>query len=723
MKNKVFWTKTLEWLKKNQFPLIYFVLAIVIEMTAVFAVEGNVFMSRPMLMLGLFIFFVGGLLLIPDDRIRLAVGGVLLAAQTVVDLIFAALYDMTGQYFEFSLLNLRNDAVAALEKIPVNPLVFYMGLFCCVAFIIYGLRLIKGREKKKEKFQRKPFFFYLGTTLAGIATLTISFLTYYPTNTNKYEEMLTGKSTSVYASYGMIGNLFGEIGVTLRGDKSRMSNEQIESFIYDEKTKSQPTDFFGAAKGKNVVVLLSESFEWYAFMRSEQFYESPNQLDFTEAQLAQLYPNLTRFYNESVVATNFHSREKTDASETLSILGCYPTEKYITYDYYDVEMPQTLPNVLKLLDKSEKGLQARSFHNGEKKFYNREVTHKTFGFESITDRYDMAKKANALYEAQKEELEASGKHEEAAALRPIFYDYREKTEEMNLDSEMIEICKDEMFPTDKRFCTYITSITMHGAYYDRDNLRWAREEVEKVLGANMPPTSDKEARILLYYMITAKEFDKAIGCIYADLEKKNILDDTMILLFGDHNAYYNELSNYVKDIDGYKTDRQFTDMYRVPLMIRDSQLTETVQNKWKTRFINKFTCTSDILPTLLDLLGIRYYTNIYYGHSIFDYNTVLDEEGFPVRDENGVVVRTPVESVLYSRSYDIFVFEGIVGRSVITHLYKDDTLSESRIKTYEKEAEKLVNKIKHCDYIFKQDYFATKATREKYQDLMVSLNP
>lgn len=772
MKHKTFWKNILIWIKDYQLPFIYFLLATAIEMTAVFTVEGNAFMTRPMLMFGLLLFFVGVMLAVPKDGIRVAIGGTLLVVQIFVDLVFAALYDMTGQYFEFSLLNLRNDAVAALEKIPVNFLVFYMGLFCCIAFIAYGLRLIavakakakktaetateekvesaqskecgceeqsaaqsvtesEGAKQPKTKLktkikakatrvkgalsQRKSFLTYLGVAAAGVATLVISFVSYFPQNTDKYEEMVYGKSTSVYASYGMLGNLVGEIGLAIRGDKSTMTNQQIENFIYNENKKSQPTFIHNAGymgKGKNVVVILSESFEWYSFMNSQAYYEVPNALKFTDEQLAQLYPNLTRFYNESVVATNFHAREKTDAAETISILGSYPTEKYISYDYCDNSMPQTLPNVLKTLDTN---IQTRSFHNGYKDFYNRITTHESFGFESLTDMNDMEKTADELYKAEKAALEEMGaSKEEIDALKPIFTDYWDKYDEMNLDSEMFNLCRDEMFPKDKRFYTYITTISMHGAYYERRNLAAERAEVEKVLGVNLPNTSDTQANILLHYMVTAKEFDDAIGVMYDDLESKGILDDTIILMFGDHNAYYNELSNYVKDIDGYDTERKFTDMYKVPLMVRADGLVEVLENKKMGRFIDKFTCTADIVPTLFDLLGITYFTNMYYGHSIFDY-TVTDNGA-----EYGNTY-TPVESVLYSRSYDIFAFDGIVGRSVKTYLYKQESLAQSRIDTYEREAKTLVEKIKYCDYIFKQDYFANQTTRKKFQDKLVSI--
>ena len=35
---------------------------------------------------------------------------------------------------------------------------------------------------------------------------------------------------------------------------------------------------------------------------------------------------------------------------------------------------------------------------------------------------------------------------------------------------MIQVCADKMFPTDQRFYTHITTITMHGQYSHRKNL-------------------------------------------------------------------------------------------------------------------------------------------------------------------------------------------------------------------------------------------------------------
>jgi phosphoglycerol transferase MdoB-like AlkP superfamily enzyme len=493
--------------------------------------------------------------------------------------------------------------------------------------------------------------------------------------------MVKGSADSVYASYGMVGNLLNELGNVIRGDGVSPSDEEIESFIYQEGSVSEKSKYFGNSKDKNVVVVLSESLEWYAFRKNEEMY--PNALDFTEEELALLYPNLTKFYEDSVVMTNFHSKEKTDISETLSIVGQYPTGKYVTYDFYANAMPQSLPNILDEIWPSSS--QFRSYHNGDKKFYNRHITHKSFGFDEYTAREDMRKMDGAKGE------------------NPVFTDWKEEVDDYNLDSEMIELCKDEMFPTDKRFFTYITTITMHGVYGDRQTLQDAKEEVEAVLGDRMPDKDakeDEDAYRLFNYMVTAKELDKAVGCMVADLEKKGLLDKTTIMLFGDHEAYYDEMSSKVKDIFDYDTDRNFTDLYNVPLMIRDADLKEKVVESEGDRFVDKFVCTADLMPTLLDLLGIRYFSNLYYGRSAF-----LEKE-----------------SVIYSRSYNFFMTDGIVGRSVEGFLYKRSDITPMEIAAYQEEAKITVEKVRYCDYIFRKNFFAKEKNMTKFLDKMAEIN-
>ncbi len=695
----------------NLLVVAYFICAVLIEMTAVFFVEGTPFLSKPFLALGVLVFICGIVLLVKNQIARTIVCTCLLALQAILDLIFAVVYTMTDQYFDLGMLQLRNDAFGILENLPVDFVTFYTGLFFCITFLVFGLRF--AHRNKRSPGKRKSLFFKVGLMLAGLATLTSSFVVYFPREAeNKYDNMLDGKKDSVYASYGMIGNLLGEVGKSIFQETTPLAGEDINNYVYARA--SQKTDYFGVCKGQNVIVILAESLEWYTFLQGENTYggleeEYPYVLKNSEgepiskADLRFMFPNLTEYYEQSVVMTNFHSREKTDIAETTSILGSYPTGEYVNYEYAENTIPHTLPNILKMEDEN---IQVRSFHNGYKTFYNRDQVHPSFGFEgendafygSPVDMYDMEELSN----------EQGG---------GVFKNYG-FWQERNLDSEMVEVSKDLMFPTDKRFYTYITTITMHGMYYDRENLSKENNDKLKLQLERLEQYKPKDESSpyyeyesnLYYYMTTGLEFDYMLGCMKKDLQAKGLWDNTVIALFGDHNAYYQEMSNYVKGIpnDYNKAkDRKYTDLYNVPFIIRSTVLTEKIKELRGSSIVDKFTCTADIVPTLLDLLGIRYYSNLYYGHSVF----------------------AKEQSVLYSRAYDVFIGDGILRRSVRGDLYTYGGRTESgeysvraTVLDFEDEGCVLVEKIKYCDYIFRQDHFGEIRNLKKFVANMKELN-
>ena len=69
-----FASKVWDWIKENSLIVLYFIFAIGIEMVAVFAVEGDPFMTRPFLSLGLLLFICGILFFCRIHFQRLAAG-------------------------------------------------------------------------------------------------------------------------------------------------------------------------------------------------------------------------------------------------------------------------------------------------------------------------------------------------------------------------------------------------------------------------------------------------------------------------------------------------------------------------------------------------------------------------------------------------------------------------------------------------------------------------
>ena len=658
----------MRFLKTNLTVIMYFIFAMIIEMIAVFSIEKSPFISYPWIGFGLLLIISGVMIGIKSEKAKIITGLIFLIIQSLLCMIVVVLFDMAGQYFDFGMLNLRNDAFGILENIPMNFVMFYTAFFFCTIYVVVNFR--RYRRKEYKLFSKKKRMLFGGiVTVVGISLLAVSLYHLNKTRAGKYENLRYSTDNSVYNAYGITGNLVNEFaGGLIFTDKDNLSDSEVEDFIYSEI--SDASDEYGISKDNNVVVILVESLEWFGFMKNEYL---PNALPLTDEQYAELFPNLTMFYNESIVMTDFHSKEKTDISETMSILGSYPTTGYINYDYYEEEIPETIPNILNQFYGDD--IKISSFHNGKKNFYNRDKAHISYGFSEFCSSEEM-------YKMNEQKMKDENLDKE------IMHDYMSEGER-NLDSEMIELCKDKMFPKDKRFFTYITSITMHGMYYERENLADNKKKLLAMLGKK---SISEEDAILIDYLTTVMDFDKSLGIMMEDLDNKGILDNTTVVLFGDHNCYYQWLSNYVKDIYDYDTSMNYSDLYRVPFMIYDKKVGH--------RVIDKYTCTSDIAPTIMDLLGIRYFSNLYYGHSVF----------------------SKEESVIYSRAYNFFVDDGIVAKSLSRPLYRAADVTDKDWDDFVERGDFLIEKLEYCDQIFTNKFFSRKDNKEKFIAKMKEIN-
>lgn len=119
------------------------------------------------------------------------------------------------------------------------------------------------------------------------------------------------------------------------------------------------------------------------------------------------------------------------------------------------------------------------------------------------------------------------------------------------------------------------------------------------------------------------------------LEEEGLLDNTVVIIYGDHDARlprsdYNRLYNYDKETDSIldKTDPNYKeyDSYqyelgrKVPLIIWTKDMKGTDLNKEYTNVMSMY----DVEPTLGNMFG--YYNEYALGHDIFD-----------IKDQNIVV--------------------------------------------------------------------------------------
>ena len=662
------------FIKKNYIVITYVLVSIFLEIMGLVALGYTPFIFKPWFDLTLLGITTSILVLINSNKARYYTSTLFLLAQGVINLVMIVIFDMTGTVFDYGMFNLRNDAMGILEAIPINFLYLFVFVFAVVSYFIFvkrGLKYVKTSQRNKKG--------WIIRSVSIVVMLALNVTVMIGTNKDAYNSDYTKKlymnAQGKYQEYGITGNFINELYKFAFYDDVKLGSvKELEEFMY--KDVSTPTKYFGVSEGNNIVTILVESLEWYSFIKDVEAY--PNSLTkyLSQDEINGLYPNLTRFVNEGVVMDNNYAREKTDISENDSILGSYPTNAYINYDFYKNEMPFSSVNVLRKLDED---MIANSFHNGTKTFYNRTVAHRSLGFDKFHPDVELLK----------------FKDENGNQIMTDWFSEGVR----NLDSEMIEAAKDVMFVENQRFYTYIISITMHGMYYERENLQDHYDKLDDVLEGKNIDRNDANVMTAYYYMGCVMEFDKALGLMFEDLEKKNLLDNTTIMLFGDHNTYYQGLSNYVKDIYSYE-DEDYTNLYRVPMMIYDTKLVDAMESNGDSRIVDKFTTTYDIVPTLFDLMGIKYYTNFYFGHSIFEEQ----------------------ESVLYSRAYNIFLRDDLYLYSMNNILYKGNGISEAEINDFEEEAKKLLTKLSHIDRIFYNDFYNREGKKDTYINNLKEIN-
>ncbi len=721
--------------------ILYIISSILVEIIAACITDGKFYIRDPRYMLTIIAALSAVLLCIKNQKARVILISIFICVHGIINIIFMLLYDMAGQWFDWSMLLLRNDAMGILENVPVNFWYTIGIIFVTAAWLCFGLKYAEYETKNilednKTTTKNIKIVKYSTISIFIVLMLILNVCTGYAINgstkTDPYDELLHSNTESKYQQYGATNNFVNEFYSNVAFYKEdKASVEDIENYLYSSVYSGEESgSIHGISSGNNVITILGETFEWMAFMGYEgtnfpigSNIKLPNGVKLSNEKMRELYGNLYRLYDESYVLTNYHAREKTDISENYSILGNYPIKTYINYSYPNNVKPYTMPNILDLESeyKNNNNYSSQYFHDGYNSFYNRSQSIKGLGFDKQFYSEDMA-------DASTEGIE-----------KGVFTDYGSTTGDRNRDDEMIKACEKLMFPTNKRFYTYITTITTHGLYSrQRDNLKEEYKVLEDALGISIDNATTEEL-VYYTYMAAAMVTNKALGEIFSYLEQNNLLENTTIVLFGDHQGYYEGVSNYVKNISSteqcLEDDIDYMDLYRVPCMIYDQKLVKEVTNNGSNpnqRFNTKFSSSCDIVPTLLDILGINYYEHMYYGHSVFTKKpTIIYSRGYGywldtysyflnINKFNWLNIKKLKEDNFSKTMEEYLDKEGVSYDKKSS--YTDAELKELYIKYIDNVASKLVENIRYIDQMYKKDLYKNSTNYNKYIALMKKIN-
>jgi phosphoglycerol transferase MdoB-like AlkP superfamily enzyme len=340
-----------------------------------------------------------------------------------------------------------------------------------------------------------------------------------------------------------------------------------------------------------------------------------------------LTPNLYALKTEYAFFENYYSPlyyRSTADSEFLVQTSMYP-DKNVTLSmeaYMDNTFPNTLPKLFE-----EAGYNTYSFHNYFDYFYPRGDFHiNTLGYDQFWGSEELGM--------------TSGFDPDA-----VIFDHVWQS-----DLELMQRAVPKFINDDEPF--FVNMLTVSGHFQYSENHEMAKPEyveaVQNYFDNLVEPVEYTDE--IIYYLAVHMEVDQAIGYLIDELEAAGKMDDTVIMIFGDHYAYGIDNEDIWAYEDGYKTDNDEMDIHNVPMMIiSDSTLLSGVQSNYMS--------TIDVMPTVANLFNLNLDYKAVFG------NDALSAERNIVRFADGSFICEDFSYDSLSETYTIIdnsVTEGFI---------------------------------------------------------------
>ena len=448
----------------------------------------------------------------------------------------------------------------------------------------------------------------------------------------------------IVMQFGLYTYQLNDITSTLKAELNPLfgydeSAKEFREYYDTKEDKSTVNKYTNMFEGKNVLVIHAESIQNFVLNTS-----------FNGKEVA---PNLKRLSEEGLYFSNFYSEESvgtsSDTEFTYSSSLLPSTRGTVFMNYFDRDYVTTQ----KLL--KEKGYYVFSMHGNNCSFWNRSVTHKSLGY----DKFYCYKSAYDI-----DETIGLGLSDKSFFRQSVPIIKKIKEENDKFYGLMIMLTNHTPF-------TDIDAVSDYEVNYKYQKYNEETKEYEEVTVPYM------EGTVLGSYFKSVHYADEALGQLFDDLDKEGILDNTVVIIYGDHDnklkkSEYNRFYNYDPKTDTYlkKGDEGYTDVdyyfyelnRKVPLIIWSKD------KKLKTE-VTKVMGMIDVQPTIGNMLGFK---NKYaLGNDIFsiDDNVVVFPSGNWLTDK-----------MYYSQSRG----EGKL-------LNSEETVSIDYIEKYNKYSEKLIS--------------------------------
>ena len=512
--------------------------------------------------------------------------------------IFTAICTINSAYYTFytsfasvSMLSLTQyigevgDAVVE-NVLQIKDLVYILPL---IFFIYYYHRLAK-KDKYKIYSKTTRMKKFKNTIITGAVILFLFIISLSSLEISRFvkqwnrEYIVMRFGIYMYQGNDIIASIQPKISAMFGYDDAKKEfNEYYKDRTDEQDYTNEYTNIF---EGRNVIVIHAESMQDIALNRTFNGEE--------------VTPNLNRLIDEGLFFTNFYSQVSVGTSSDTELTfntSLMPTQNGTAFvSYFDRTYIAT-PSLMK-----EKGYYTFSMHANNADFWNRRAMHESLGYDKFYSK--------ETYDVDDENVIGLGLSD-----KEFFAQSVEKIKKISEEHDkyyglLITLTNHTPFSDTDKYGEF--AVTMKTTITNEDG---TEEEIESPY---------LEGTKLGNYFKSVHYADEALGEFFNEMDEAGLLENTVVVLYGDHDARlprsdFNLMYNYDPATDDVKAEEDPTyveyDSFDYELDRKVPLLIWTKDGAVKGQ-VDYTMGMYDAMPTLGNMLG--FYNKYALGHDIFE---------------------------------------------------------------------------------------------------------
>jgi lipoteichoic acid synthase len=430
--------------------------------------------------------------------------------------------------------NLDNLSSDILSMMRPIDLLFAVDIFVMIPLVVKLKNIYRNQR-------RMPFLFVM---LAILSTAVIGLSHYKIDILEKGQKSILFRicwtPNQTMANLSPIGyHIYDSYNYWLDNKPFNLKDEdkqEIDAWFNEKKENLPDNKYSGMFKGKNLIVLQVESLENFVINQK---------IDDQE-----ITPNINKLLKNSLYFSNYHEQVYNGTSSDADLLtntSIYPIRRGSTFFRYPSNTYNSLPKLLE-----EQGYSTVGIHPDKGSYWNWMPALNSIGFQRTIDstHFNM---------------------DETIGLGLSDGSYLKQVE---------PIIKEQKQP----FYNFLVTLTSHGPFDMPEEYR------ELKLDEYLDETK------MGGYFQSIKYVDKHIGILIDKLEKDGVLDNSVLVIYGDHTGIHKYYEDEVAKMT-YREDWWKDNNWRIPLIIYEKNTTGEE--------IKTIGGQVDLLPTLVSLMGVN----------------------------------------------------------------------------------------------------------------------